>query len=111
MRACVVTELSDQASCEVSLTCATCYADFGACVNRNCWGECLKPECTRGPSASDPSQWVIERCPNLERECNACRCGMNVAAENCFAALEACVGGELDALSDACGRGGAAGGD
>jgi len=108
-RACTVTALRDQASCEVSVDCATCYADFGACVNRNCWGECLKPDCTSGPAAEDPSQWVVERCPNLDEQCDACRCGQNVAGEDCFAALEACTGGRLEAFSAACGRGGLGG--
>ncbi len=106
VRACTVADLRDQAACEVSVGCATCYADFGACVNANCWGECLKPECTGGPSATDPEQWVNERCPDLEDECNACRCGSNPANANCFGALEACAGGELEALTEACGRGG-----
>jgi hypothetical protein len=110
VRTCTVTDLRGQTACEVSVDCATCYADFGACVNRNCWAECLKPDCTSGPAAGDPSRWVVERCPSFEAECDACRCGGNAANEDCFAELEACTGGMLQALSDACGRGGVAGG-
>lgn len=110
VRRCAVAELRNATACEPSIPCATCYADYGRCVNARCAAECLRPECTLGPSASDPEQWVVERCPDLDGECDACRCAADGDAPSCLHALEACAGLELEAVTEACGRGGLGGG-